>query len=165
MEPGMLAVWVSAGSTVVTAGAACAAAWIYRNQAREMEKQSRLLTKTMEGGNLLRLIVDVLDADARHGARRRVMKLWNEGVPLERWTEDDRRAGDRVIRTFDLMGMMVRRELLDKTLVVETWGVRVVQMHAATAPLLEELRAMNGRSYMSHFDWLERQAVKAGVRA
>ncbi len=86
---------------------------LHRGQAREMETQSRLLTKSVEGSNLLRLIVDVLDEDARHGARKRIMMLWNERVPLAEWTEADRRDGERVIRTFDLMGLMVKRELLD----------------------------------------------------
>jgi hypothetical protein len=161
MNPAQVQVWatiVSAVSTVVTAVAACAAAWVYRSQAKEMELQSRLLTKSMEGSNLLRLIVDVLDE--RHDARKRIMVLWNEQVPLERWSEHDRRDAERVIRTFDLMGMMVRRELLEQDLVLETWGTRVMQMHAATRPLLKELRALNGPGYMQHFDWLEAAAKK-----
>ncbi len=163
MTPEEISIWataVAAASTVVTAIAACAAAWIYRSQTKEMELQSRLLTKSVEGSNLLRLIVDVLDEDKRHAARKRIMILWNERVPLEKWSEGDRRDGERVIRTFDLMGMMVRRELLDRELVIETWGIRVMQMHAATAELLQELRALNGSQYMSHFDWLDYE-VKA----
>ena len=152
---------VSAVSTVVTAVAACVAAYTYHSQAREMRLQSRLLTKSVEGSNLLRLIVDVLDDDARHSARKRMMVLWTEGVPLERWTEADRRDGERVVRTFDLMGMMVRRGLLDHDLVVQTWGIRIMQMHSAVYSLLAELRERNGPTYMSHFDWLEREARSA----
>ena len=154
---------VSAVSTVVTAVAACAAAYIYRGQAREMETQSRLLTKSMEGSNLLRLIVDVLDEEVRHAARKRIMILWNERVPLAEWSDADRRDGERVIRTFDLMGLMVKRELLDKELVLATWGVRVLQMHAAVAALLAEFREKNGENYMRNFDWLEGEARAAGA--
>lgn len=127
----------------------------------EMRTQTRELAKTVEANNLLKLIVDVLDKENMRDGRKRVASLGTRGEPLHLWTEADLRYGEDVIRSFDLMGLMVRRNLLDKPLVLAVWGLRIVQMHHATRELMGRLRADNDPGYMANFDWLASEASKA----
>ncbi len=123
-----------------------------------MQKQTLQLAKSVEGGNLLKLIGDFLDKESMRDGRKRLAELKHTSVPYSQWAPSDRSCGEDVIRSFDLMGLMVMRQLLDKDLVLRTWGLRIIEMHDTTVELLRDLRIVNGRFYMDNFDWLDSQA-------
>ena len=141
----------------MAAVAACAAAIIYAYQASELRKQNRHLARSVEASNLLRLVLDLLGDKQAIAARKHILSLNKPDIAA--WTPTDRELGEEVIRSYDFLGLMAKRQLIPEDLVLQMWGRRAIRLHKATAELLEELRSAAGdRTYMGNFSWLALRA-------
>ena len=131
---------------------------VYVFQLRHLRMQNQAIITSMEASNLLRLVLDCLGTRERVRARRRTIELHREGVPLSQWTPEEQEQAEDAIRAYDFLAMMVRRGLIDEDLVLSVWGVRILDLHAATSALLTQLQADEDPSHLSNFEWLAAKA-------
>jgi hypothetical protein len=120
--------------------------------------QWRSAAKSVEASNLLRLVLDVLGKDEEIKARKCVARIGNK--PLHEWSPEERDCGERVIRTYDFLGLMTKRGLLDEGLVLSVWGRRVLELWNCLHGLRDEIRPAGDDTYMGNFRWLAKEAEK-----
>jgi hypothetical protein len=103
--------------------------------------------------------LDILQNEDRRTDRRTVFAL--ERVPLEQWKEDQRRAGERVIHSYDQVGTMIRAGMFGKELIVDSWGNSLRQAKPLLMPLVHEYRTKwKSEEIWDGFEWLCDEAEK-----
>ncbi len=103
--------------------------------------------------------LDILQNEDRRNDRRIVFAL--EPVPLQQWTEEQKRAGERVIHSYDQVGTMIRARMFDKELIVDSWGNSLRRAKPLLMPLVEEYRVQwSANEIWDGFKWLCDEAEK-----
>jgi hypothetical protein len=103
--------------------------------------------------------LDIIQNEERRNDRRLVFNLNN--VPLVQWNDDQRRAGERVIHSYDQVGTMVKAGMFDKDLIVDSWGNSLRRLKPILMPLVLEYRSeWDSPEIWDGFEWLCEEAEK-----
>lgn len=139
--------WTAVGAiatTIYTVAFIISLLFIYR-QVRHM----RISTMATAFSKAL----DILQNEDRRADRRTVFAL--EGVPLDKWDEEQRRAGERVVHSYDQVGTMIRAGIFDKELIVDSWGNSLRRSKPLLMPLVLEYRTLwKSEEIWDGFEWL-----------
>jgi len=104
--------------------------------------------------------LEILQDEARRIDRRTVFAL--EAVPLEKWTEDQRLAAERVIHSYDQVATMVQAHMFPKDLVVDNWGHSLRNSKPVLMPLVRQYREKwKSSEVWDGFEWLCDEAERA----
>ena len=82
-------------------------------------------------------VVDWLQREETRKARRKVYELENRDH-LE-WSLDDRLEVEKVCHNFDVVGDMLKKKLISKSM-VENWGVPIKRCWVIVKPMIEKYR-------------------------
>ena len=103
--------------------------------------------------------MDILQDEKKRDDRRLVFALTD--LPFEQWTEDQKRIGERVIHSYDQVGLMVRAGMFRKKLIVDGWGNSLRRAKPLLMPLVREYREKwNSKEIWDDFEWLCEEAEK-----
>jgi hypothetical protein len=103
-------------------------------------------------------IVEILQAEDVLSAREYVFnKLPDKS--FKSWNKKDRREAEKVCRSYDAVGQMVRHEFLPKEYVVDSWGNSLRRSWPILSPLVLACREeWNYAEVWDDFDWLANEA-------
>ena len=97
--------------------------------------------------------LEILQDEARRADRRAIFAL--EGTSLDKWTEEQRQTGERVVHSYDQVGTMIRAGMFDKNLIVDSWGNSLRRSKHLLMPLVREYRAKwKAGEIWDGFEWL-----------
>jgi hypothetical protein len=119
-----------------------------------MQAQLRAAREGVASQNLLSVIQFMQEEPTRQ-ARERVIKQMSQ-LTREQWSEDDRRAADKVCSTYDVVAILLRNGFADSQPVAENWGPSIRQCFETLQPYIRELQKPEnaGPSYWKDFEWL-----------
>ncbi|OFX52628.1 MAG: hypothetical protein A2046_10945 [Bacteroidetes bacterium GWA2_30_7] len=97
--------------------------------------------------------LDILQNEDRRHDRRIIFSM--QGVPLEKWNDEQRLAGERVIHSYDQVGTMIRAKMFNKELIVDSWGNSLRMAKPLLMPLVQEYRSKwKSEEIWDGFEWL-----------
>lgn len=97
--------------------------------------------------------LDILQNEDRRNDRREIFAI--QDLPFEKWTEEQRLAGERVIHSYDQVGTMIRAKMFNKELIVDSWGNSLRMARPLLMPLVIEYRSKwKSEEIWDGFEWL-----------
>lgn len=101
--------------------------------------------------------LDILQNEDRRNDRRVIFSL--QDLPLEKWTQEQRLAGERVIHSYDQVGTMIRAKMFNKELILDSWGNSLRMARPLLMPLVIEYRSKwKSEEIWDGFEWLCNEA-------
>jgi hypothetical protein len=103
--------------------------------------------------------LEILQNEEIRKDRKAIFALQN--VPFEEWDESQKLAGERVIHTYDQVGIMIRAKMFNKQLIVDSWGNSLRMAKPLLMPLVLEYRSKwKSEEIWNEFEWLCNEAEK-----
>ena len=103
--------------------------------------------------------VDRLQDEKVREARRLIFKLSDK--PLEKWSGDEIIAAEVVCHTYDMVGQMVRHNLLSKKIIIDSWGPSLRNSWSILNRLVKKYRQdFNANEYWDDYEWLAMEAIR-----
>lgn len=82
-----------------------------------------------------------------------------KGKPLEQWTAQEVASAERVCHNYDTVGIMVRKEMLPKEIIIDSWGDSLRRLWPIVWPLVEKYRReRQAPEFWDDFGWLANEA-------
>lgn len=89
-----------------------------------------------------------------------------KGKPLEKWTPQEIASAERVCHNYDTVGIMVRKEMLPKEIILDSWGDSLRKLWPLVRPLVEKYRReRQAEEFWDDFQWLAEEAEFFAQRA
>lgn len=149
----MTAIFTALGScgTCVSTLILLATIFMVRKELHEIRKATY--------ASVFKTVGDILQAEDVRDARRFVF-VNLENKPFESWTGDERRIGEKVCHTYDIVGQLVRRDIFPKEFIVDSWGNSLRKSWRILSPLVVSYRAQwNSMEVWDDFEWLAKEAT------
>lgn len=101
--------------------------------------------------------LEILQNEDRRNDRRVIFAL--KDIPFEKWNEEQRLAGERVIQSYDQVGTMIHAKMFDKELIVDSRGNSLRKAKPLLMPLVQEYRnKWESKEIWDGFEWLCNEA-------
>lgn len=127
------------------------------------EEARAALIKAIHAQTLIAVRAILQDEGIRDSRRVVLMELKNRGGDYARWSEDERRAAERVCHTFDTAGMMASRDMIPIDYLAEGWETSLKETWAILSPYTHWLRSE--RNSPKFWQYYERLAQAAANRS
>jgi len=111
--------------------------------------------KTRKDYNVFELIRYLQSEDMRLARRILIVDIGETGGSYSNWIKIPklRDAAEQVCAAYDMVGIMLKRGLIDEDLVDE-WQDSITKCYNAAKPMIDEYRGRSGPSYYKHFKYL-----------
>lgn len=106
--------------------------------------------------NILSALQYIQEPETRE-ARKHVIQIV-QGKDFSVWDDNDRRKVSTVCSTYDILGILIRQELIPLQIVTENWGRSIRLCYPVCEPWIRKLRESEGPEYWDEFEWLYKQA-------
>jgi hypothetical protein len=74
------------------------------------------------------------------------------------WTDTEYEAVRTASSTYDVAGMLVRAEMVDRSIILSNWGPSIRVTYSVAAPMIAARRRHFGsETYWDDFEWLAKQ--------
>ncbi|NTW88978.1 MAG: hypothetical protein HGB26_07645 [Desulfobulbaceae bacterium] len=121
--------------------------------------QLRAMRSASTAQNVLAVLNYLQEPHVRESRRLLFANLAEK--PIDLWDEEDKKIASVVYGTYDLAGMLIRRDLVPKDLFISNWGASIVRCCKTLDPFLKELRAdAPGTKYGIHMQWLRDEVLR-----
>ena len=148
MDPITIAV-VGIAINAVSACVMLVSVIIMANQTREMRRATN--------ATAFKSVYNILQDDLVHAARYKIYKLDSKNI--ETWTDDEKKAAEKVCCSFDAVGIMCQNNMIPVDVVADSWGYALRHSWRILAPMVTSIRVMkNSEEYWDDFEWLARRA-------
>lgn len=108
-------------------------------------------------------VLDYLQRPDIRDSRREVITILST-VPASEWTERQRAIASSASASYDLVGTLLKSEVVDKDPIVQNYGASIIRCHEVCAPMIQGFRdnmpEAIARTYWDDFDWLADEARK-----
>jgi Domain of unknown function (DUF4760) len=142
-------------STTVYCVATIVTAVILLWQLREVQRANR-------GQSYLTIVQYVQDESVRQA---RGVAFGLHSVPPESWSEEQVHAAEKVCASYDVIGMLARRKLVDEEMIVDSWGDSLRRLWPILEPLISRYRReRNAPEFWDDFEYLAKRAVERARR-
>ncbi|MFX0200942.1 MAG: hypothetical protein ACFFCW_32890 [Candidatus Hodarchaeota archaeon] len=146
MNPQLVAAIASAVSSVIL----LISVIILVLQAREVRRATY--------GQSFKTVYEILQADDVREARGIVLRNL-EGKQINTWSEDEKKAAEKVCHTYDSVGIMIRSGMIPVQVVADSWGDSLRRSWRILAPLVASYRTQrNSAEFWDDYEWLAREA-------
>jgi hypothetical protein len=132
----------------------------YLLQISVMRKEITAMINVNQGTNTLELI-KLLQEDGIREARRKLFALQDRALPS--WTEDDRDNARAVCASYDVAATLARADIVNRDVVITTWGASIRKTFDLTRPLVEQMKAEYG-THWDNLQWLANQVASTGSK-
>lgn len=104
---------------------------------------------------------DILQEESVRDARRLVLHELASKREHTKWSATELAAAEKVIHTYDAVGVMVRSGLIPTHMVANHWGDSLRRAWPILKPLVLEIRQKrNAQELFDDFEWLGEEAKK-----
>lgn len=104
--------------------------------------------------------VDILQAEDIRDARNYVFNQLSD-LPFDDWESEDIKEAEKVCHSYDSVGIMVRHGILDKELIVDSWGSSLREYWPILSPLVSFYRLQRDSAEVwDDFEWLAKESEK-----
>lgn len=156
---------MSAVAAVVSALVACATIVFVslqtsaqRKQVMKLEDQIKESRSAIWAASFLEAVKWLQDEKIRE-ARRKVFELGDFDKGLSDWSAEDRKQAEIVCHSYDVVGMMVRWNMVPMEIIVDSWADSIRRLWPICEPLvLERRRKQKAPEFWDDFQWLAVQA-------
>lgn len=129
-----------------------------------MRLTRRQVTEASAGAiaqNTLSVIKMLQENDAR-ASREHLFKIL-ENKTYTDWIESDREHASKVCSMYDVTAIMVKKEIIDKDIIIENWGPSIQRCYKVLQPHIDDMQKPNkyGPKYWDGLKWLNDESVKA----
>lgn len=130
---------------------------VYYRQMEIMRHQLATMRDAATAQNTIALINFLQTQDVRT-ARQRVRKELST-MPVEHWTESDKRDASAVVANYDVAAALIKEGLAPVELVTSNWGPSIRHCYHVLEPYMREVREREGGdpTYWTNFQWLHEQ--------
>ncbi len=125
--------------------------------------QLRGLTKATHAQSFL-AAAERLQEEGLRKDRGRLFQLRDDEAPFEEWKPADIETVQRVCHNYDVVGIMARKKMLPKEVIIDSWGNSLYESWAAAEPFVQNLRKTRGSNYWNDFGWLADEAAKWAIK-
>lgn len=153
MESGVLLA-VAIAAVVATCGTFIVSLLLHRNsltQLRFVQQQLIVSKDARKSQNMLSAVEMLRDQDFR--AALLVVRNRMRGRPHHSWNASDVFHVLLVCSTYNLIGLMIKQDLLPSSLFVEHWGGSVIDSYESLSPFIEG-RQEHNPLYCADYQWL-----------
>jgi Domain of unknown function (DUF4760) len=124
--------------------------------------QLRVVQRANRGQSYLTIVQYVQDESVRQA---RGVAFGLRAVPLENWSEEQVRAAEKVCTSYDVIGMLARRKLVDEEMIVDSWGDSLRRLWPILEPLISQYRReRDAPEFWDDFEYLAKRAVERARR-
>ena len=103
---------------------------------------------------------EILQDEKVRQARSEVFRLGREGKDIGKWSREEIQKAEITCHTYDAVGQMVRHNLLDKDIIVDSWGPSLRQSWPIVAPLVKKYRQdWDAPELWDDYEWLAGVAI------
>lgn len=103
-------------------------------------------------------IVSLLNSTECREARK--VLISNKENDFEKWSEEERAKGEIAGNAYDIVGIMVKRGVIDYHMVTNEWRMSIINCWKHAAPMLKEYRQTRQKDHWKSFEWLYHEALK-----
>lgn len=147
-------------STIGTLGSAVFAAistWFVLQSVNTMNSQTREMQRSTYAGAFESVFNILQDEEIRSARRLAIRELSHED--FRNWTFDATEKAEKVIYTYDAVGVMIRNEMLPVNIVIDHWGDSIRKCWDALEKFVYNQREeRNAPELFDDFEWLAIQA-------
>jgi hypothetical protein len=104
-------------------------------------------------------VVSVLQTPEVRKSRQTLMRI--NQPDFSKWEEAQIEAAETACNTYDVVGIMLRRSIIDPTMVTENWRTSIVRCWENALPMITTYRSDRGSDYWDDFEWLYNLSNKA----
>jgi hypothetical protein len=102
---------------------------------------------------------EILQNEDLRLARKLIFKLGNKSKQVDKWSKKEVELAEMVCHTYDSVAQMVRHKLLQRKIIIESWGASIVRSWEILEPLVLKYRNdWNAPETWDDFEWLARTA-------
>jgi len=101
-------------------------------------------------------IVSLLQAERVRNARA-VLTNVNE-KDFTKWTANQIKLAEIACSTYDTVGIMLRKKVIDDKMVTAEWRNSIIQCWEHAQPMIASYRQKRGNDFWDDFEWLYKQA-------
>jgi hypothetical protein len=109
-----------------------------------------LATIEMKKANIVEAflgVVSILQRQEVREARRVLLGIKPPGKALDQWTQDEKDQAEIACSTFDTVGILLRRNIIDRKMVVAEWRDSIGKCWDMAQPIIKEYRNQRGNDY------------------
>jgi uncharacterized membrane protein len=105
--------------------------------------------------------VDRLQGEDVRKSRELIFRLSiDEKKPFNQWTEDERKGAEIGCQSFDVVGMMIRGDMVPAELILRSWHTIIKKSWRGAESLINARREKDGEKFWCDFEWLYNEALK-----
>lgn len=105
------------------------------------------------------IAMDRLQEEKVREARKVIFRLANKSI--ENWKVEEIAAAETVCYTYDVVGQMVRHNLLSKKMIIDSWGSSLRRSWPILKPLIKKYRVQfSAEEFWDDYEWLAQEAIK-----
>lgn len=142
-----VALWIQTVATVVIA----ATFVVYILQWLAMRRGST-------AQNIISVVQYIQDLDTRRARKHVIVNIGEKS--FQAWDEQDRNSAATVCSSYDVVAILVKRELVPIDIIVENWGPSIKLCYPICRPYISEMRNSAGSQYWDDFEWLYNQVIR-----
>ncbi len=112
-------------------------------------------------GEVFLTITERLQSKENRKARQDLIHLTK---PLfQDWTAEDQNLGETVCALYDTIGILIRRRIIARKLIVQEWAQSIITCWKHATPLINHYRSIRTENTWDDFQWLCEKAKKIKV--
>ena len=124
--------------------------------------QLREVKRANQGQSYLTIVQYVQNESVRQA---RSVAFGLHDVLLENWSEEQVHAAEKVCITYDVIGMLARRKLINEKMIVDSWEDSLCRLWPILEPLIIKYRReRNAPKFWDDFEYLAERAMKHSQR-
>ncbi len=129
-------------------------------QAETLRKQLEEARRSADTEAFLR-VVDRLQEESVRRAREVIFRIsLDEKKPFSDWTDSEKKAVEVACQSFDVVGMMVKGDMVPPGPVLHGWHMTIGKSWLGALPLIRARREKDGEDFWGDFEWLYKESVK-----
>jgi len=141
---------LTAISALITAGVIVITAIFAAFQLIEASKSRK--------ANIFMNIAQFLQREHIREARGTLIKTSRREKDFNKWTDEEKGSAEQACSTYNVAGIMVKRNLIEPDFVVKEWNDSIIKCWEAAQPMVEEYRKTRGRTFWNDFEELYKKA-------
>lgn len=142
---------ISAIATALTGIIIFLSVWILARQLREIQRATYAQS--------FYTAADRLQDEKLREARGVIFSL--SDTPYKDWTTEQKRTGEIVCHNYDVVGILVRNQMLPEEIIVDSWGDSLRRLWSILSPLVEEYRTERQfPEFWDDFQYLAEKAIE-----
>jgi len=97
-------------------------------------------------------IAEFLESKEVRDARRVLMEISEED--FTKWKDEEKKSAEIACSTYDVIGIMLREEVIDHKMVTLAWRDSIVRCWEKAQPMIKSYRKDRGEDFWKGFQWL-----------